>query len=295
MVEPGALLYAQVVTLDEASIMLGLSPLVIPPAWRIPILDIRKGISRRRGRGRRVSDSDLELRSLYHRIAFDLRNPRPPVLTNTDGDPFALTTLEFELRCSVQDAYAVLRPLTLAAADEEPAEDPETGPNGELRRLTLSWAKRGNRMHKGWDHTILGTITIADGQLRAEVNSKRRADRLRREMAKRLGARIVFTSSSVQDIESLRKKRPSKGVEPSQPESDNELVGLNRAMAEQAWDEWIDQRVPALNNKTPRQAAKTREGRERLEALFAEFTWRAARQPVNQQLDVAALRRKLGL
>ena len=69
---------------------------------------------------------------------------------------------------------------------------------------------------------------------------------------------------------------------------------MNRTVAERAWDDWLDERVPALNNKTPRQAAKTREGRERLEALFAEFTWRAQRQPP-QRIDVAALRRKLGL
>ena len=160
---------------------------------------------------------------------------------------------------------------------------------------TGGWAKRGNRLHKSWDNTILGTVTIAGGRLTAEVNSKRRADRLRREVAKRLGARVAFAGSSAQDIESLQKKRSAKGAEPSQPESDNELVALNRALADRAWDEWIDQRVPALKNKTPRQAAKTRDGRERLEALSAEFTWRAARQPVNQRVDIAALRRKLGL
>lgn len=164
MVEPGALLYAHVVTLDDASIMLGLSPLAIPPVWRIPILDIRKRMSRRRGRGRSLSDWDLELRALYHQIAFDLRNPRPPVWTNTDGDPFALTTLEFELRCSVQDAPDLLRPLTLETADDDPPEDCETGPNGELRCVTVSWASaeiactRAGRHHSWHDHHRRGSL-----------------------------------------------------------------------------------------------------------------------------------------
>ena len=35
----------------------------------------------------------------------------------------------------------------------------------------------------------------------------------------------------------------------------------------------IDTRVPALDNLTPRQAAGTWEGRERLEALLADFAW----------------------
>ena len=58
---------------------------------------------------------------------------------------------------------------------------------------------------------------------------------------------------------------------------------------------WIDTRVPALGNRTPRQVSGTPRGRERLEALLAgiarhERTDRPARAEA-----MAELRRQLGL
>jgi len=53
--------------------------------------------------------------------------------------------------------------------------------------------------------------------------------------------------------------------------------------------------VPALGNLTPREAAKTTSGRERLEALLAEFAWRAKTTPSEQRPDITALRATLGL
>jgi hypothetical protein len=58
----------------------------------------------------------------------------------------------------------------------------------------------------------------------------------------------------------------------------------------------VDQRLPALGNQTPREAARTPAGRERLEALLHEFDWFVARQsdpPLKP--DVAKLRSQLGL
>jgi hypothetical protein len=56
-------------------------------------------------------------------------------------------------------------------------------------------------VHRDWDNTVLGTLTLEPGRLVADVNSKRRADRLRREVAKRLGADAVFAGSRVAPIE----------------------------------------------------------------------------------------------
>lgn len=42
-------------------------------------------------------------------------------------------------------------------------------------------------------------------------------------------------------------------------------------MAKAHWESWFDERIPALDNKTPRQAAKTKIGREKLEALLLQY------------------------
>ena len=55
-----------------------------------------------------------------------------------------------------------------------------------------------------------------------------------------------------------------------------ELQAIQDEMIREQWEGRLDTRVPALGNKTPRQAARTVRGRERLEALLAEFDRHAA-------------------
>ncbi|MGH9823465.1 MAG: hypothetical protein ACREDR_09465 [Blastocatellia bacterium] len=62
------------------------------------------------------------------------------------------------------------------------------------------------------------------------------------------------------------------------------------------WEAWYNDRIPALNNKTPLQAAKTKSGRERLEALLLEVERMNKRSPdPNLRVDLAAMRKRLGL
>ena len=68
-----------------------------------------------------------------------------------------------------------------------------------------------------------------------------------------------------------------------------------REMGERHWDAWLDMRLPALGNSTPRQAARSAAGRERLDALFTEFERVTERSPNAMSPDVHALRAKLGL
>ena len=63
---------------------------------------------------------------------------------------------------------------------------------------------------------------------------------------------------------------------------------------EAQWEGWYNERVPALQNKTPLQAARTKAGRERLEALLLEFERR--NEEVSQpylRVDINAMRRSL--
>ena len=61
------------------------------------------------------------------------------------------------------------------------------------------------------------------------------------------------------------------------------------------WDAWIDTKVPALGNRTPRQVVKTAKGRERLEALLSDYARSAEQRSSVFQPDLADLRRRLGL
>ncbi len=59
--------------------------------------------------------------------------------------------------------------------------------------------------------------------------------------------------------------------------------------------EWLDEPIPFLDDKTPRAAARSAKSRERLDLLLRDLENREARLPEAQRLDVAWLRRELGM
>ena len=72
-----------------------------------------------------------------------------------------------------------------------------------------------------------------------------------------------------------------------------ELQALSDEMMRRHWEAWLDERVPALGNKTPRQAARTTKGRERLLALLGEFDRRAESEPAATREALRDVRRRL--
>jgi hypothetical protein len=306
IVRPGAVLYTRVLTVDDTSVMSGCAPLVIPPEWHLSLLEVRKRLAK--GRRRLLSpealrDLALELRSLYFHIEDEVWNPPLPELRNTDGDKLVLTTLTYHLHCSPSSAFDRLSQLAGASVDEvsDLLDDATMNAAGELQAVTFSWTKTGNRMHKAWDNTALGTIEIDGDRMSIQVNSKRRATRIEREIAKRLGADAVLERKAADPAEKLlaeRQVQPRDSLANLEQEDFQQLPEVQehlRQMGEQHWEVWLDTRLPALGNRTPRQAARTLEGRERLDALLAHFAWTAERAPNAMSPDVPALRARLGL
>ena len=78
-------------------------------------------------------------------------------------------------------------------------------------------------------------------------------------------------------------------------ETPPELREIEEDLAHRHWEQWLDTRVPALGNKTPRQAARSAGGRERLEALLAEFARDAESGRRNAAHHVAFIRERLRL
>ena len=94
---------------------------------------------------------------------------------------------------------------------------------------------------------------------------------------------------------SLSFKRSPANAAQEQLQQQPEVQEFLRQQGERHWETWLDTRLPALGNRTPRQAARTPDGRERLDALFAEFAWRGERDRNPMSPNVSALRAKLGL
>jgi hypothetical protein len=172
--------------------------------------------------------------------------------------------------------------------------------SGAITTAVLSWIKAGNKQHKDWDNTILGTLRLRPGGLLAEVNSLRRAARLKREISKHLpGTAILVDTKVIDPSEALAERQRQRtsgalGDEPSR-ETPPELRAIEDDLVRRHWEEWLDTRVPALGDRTPRQAARSAGGRERLEALLAEFARDAESGRRGAAPHVALIRERLGL
>jgi hypothetical protein len=297
----GDVLFTRVVTAGGGSIMIGACPLVIPASWHIPIIDRRQRWRPKRLLTRdELFDYHLEIRQTYHEIVDRLMRPTLPVMQNTDGDPIELTTLTYELGVPVAEAVARLTPMATLRDDVHIADEVRDAA-GRLTAATLTWIKAGNRKIKDWDNTTLGTLRFDGSRLVVEVNSARRRRRVEKEIAKRLGS-VTLVDTTVTDLaEALERRRETRSVAPSHfPTPADlprppELQAIEAELARKHWDAWLDTKVPALGNRTPRQAAKTAFGRERLEALLADYSQKRGSGHNALEPDIVTLKQKLGL
>lgn len=192
-----------------------------------------------------------------------------------------MTELTYRLRCSPSSAFERLKSLARSTAEVSgPSVRCDPRRKGELKAVSLSWNEKGNRLHQDWDNTTLGTLEIDGDRLQVHVNSHRHARRIEREITKRLGADAVLESRTADSVEKLlteRKETPRDrlaDLEQEQLQQQPEVREFLRQQSERYWETWLDTRLPALGNRTPRQVSRTPAGPERLEALFAEFAWK---------------------
>jgi hypothetical protein len=145
--------------------------------------------------------------------------------------------------------------------------------------------------------TLLGMLKLTPGRISAEVNSVGRAARLKEELRERLGPDAVLTNETAHDMEEELAARGEGAPMSSDDEvaMTPEIEAMLRQVQAKQWENWLDEEIPALANATPRAAAQTAEGRERLEALFAEYAWHNERLPQAARVDIDDLRRRLGL
>jgi hypothetical protein len=325
-VHPGAILFTRVLehgvplhgTRPQATpagvqgiaMVCGCAPVLIPPIYRAAVVDLREQIHHALGRVDvdALHEFDCELRDVYFDIVERLENPPVPKLVNTDGEPLVPTRLCFELRCTPHEALAKLAPLALDHTLSELLKEAEMDDGGELHAVQISWLKAGNRKHRDWSNTVLGSLSIEGTQLVTEVNSQQRAERIRGEIETRLGGQVHYESCVTEPLEMAlgaggpeQPKSTAAQLADLQEVSDAiaSLPGAQEQLREHMaghWEAWLDEPIPALREQTPREAARTPLGRELLEALLNDYESSNRRLPDPAfGPDVAALRRKLGL
>ncbi len=306
-VENGDIIFAQVLPMQGITTLGCCAPVGIPPRMKAEVIALRKKLRRKakRENGEIWAEDLARYENDIRRVYLDIRDllNTPPRICNTDGDPLVLHTITFEIE-SPQAAFEALAPLAKGLSKEQLLSNAEYDADGRLRKTELDWIKRGNRKFKTWDNTILGTIRISDRSLVAEVNSEKRAVRLRSEIEKRLGATVVHKSTVMKSYEEVierEEEEASPGAEQDRAEleeflQDPEIQKRGRELVQRQLEGWVDEKVPILGGRTPMQAVKDPDGREIVEALLNEFERRTDEtSPGFIRPDFTVLRRRLNL
>jgi hypothetical protein len=188
--------------------------------------------------------------------------PAVPELKNTDGESMIVTRVTFH----VDDGAALARALDGAEAD------------GIRKHGDATWAWEGDSA--AGKLTSLGTMTQQGETFALEANSVERGARGRALLERLAGSAIRHRSTTHEDLRRLvmervtaqalgREDRDDARPESSDPGLDPDLAeALVAQMYALHYRAWIDEPVPALDDRTPREASKLRALRSRLEDLI---------------------------
>lgn len=143
----------------------------------------------------------------------------------------------------------------------------------------------------------LGRVELSRQRLVLSCLSKERLERGKLRLQETIGRYIKHRVDKYEEISrksrAATRKRPSEGPRPKGPED----YSVQAKFLEDWARSLLDERIPALDGMTPREAVKTPEGRERVKELLR--LWENAEERKRRRgepcMDVNALRKMLGL
>jgi hypothetical protein len=282
-------LLARVVDHEGISLVCGAHPRPLPP------FDTAEVVRRARGRLRRKRAVPVERlrdepfgRYLIKRWEeaveeLDLSGQVPPELRNTDGDPLLLTTDHFGIEPGARAEVEA----QLAALEGVEPPDPEEDPREYV------FLRLGNRFHPTWETTLIGRAWLSDDALHLETNSRERADALRGRVEEACGRLIRHRAREHTDPLSRAARSDAPRPPPASPPPEAEQLLLD--FKERHYAQWLDQSLPALAGKSPRQAARTAQGRCAVDVLLKDMENWEHRSSADAAFDFSLLRKELGL
>ncbi len=218
----------------------------------------------------------FKIKAPFFHILWDelVAGAEPPDLQTTEGDALSLSELEFDVPRAGEALAALLHEADFEAGDVGEAVWMEEGPQG--RR-------------------VLASVSCAKGTLTVRTLSRERAARARARLDDVLGPLPLRR-------EEHREPDLTKPADLSSPLGGRD-EGLSiddipelAAYRDRLDREWLDVDVPALDGKTPRQAAKDRRLRPRLKHLLIDIENREARMAApNPPRDLTWMWKELGL
>lgn len=307
-IEPGSIIYARVVEMDGTCFMMGNGPQVIPAEFMADLVDLREQLLEEQGSASPAMTDDVlstyeeDMRLTYFDL-IEAATRRLQDIRNTDGDPLLFHTIHYEVP-SFERAFEALRVLEPKASDTDSLSRDAGEKAPAEKTATIHWSKQRKGREKG-EEVLQAVLKIRGTSMIAEVNSSKRAARVKKEIGKLLGSDAVYLRTEIVSPEgAMKKSGQQSGSKDAAKRTEEharlmampEVQAMLKREMEKHWTAWPDTPVPALRGMTPKEAAKDPKGRELLESLLLEFETRNAHMPETfNRVDVNKLRKELGM
>ncbi len=204
---------------------------------------------------------------------------KPMELRNTDGEKFFWHTASF----SVADPAQTRRTLRQREDIDYDKEADE-----------LVWSKPAGPGNRTMGDTVtLGRIEFVGDELVVTVNSAERFKAARKWLERLPG--VVFESVRTRDWDEAEKDRPlDERISPPAPVKLTPKVATSiQEKLNEHYMGWLDERLPILGGKTPRQACRTEAGRQQVTMLIRTMPDPMGSAPIRAPRE--AMLRELGL
>jgi len=205
-----------------------------------------------------------------------------PALRNSDGDEVVFHEVRFPLAPQATPGEVAERLVAIQSLHREneafwnwlaeplPSNKPKHGDEAEH---VLAW---NVTMEDG--RTVLGNVEIKERALLVSINSAARAERATAMLRAALGGLVATPLTQIQTIEQMMAQRRNNPCPASEvpPEIQAKLV---HAVLDKQYRALLDQPVGMLGDLTPRAAARTAHGREKLAGWLKHLENRSGQQP----------------
>ena len=286
------IVFGQVVGIDEEYILSATGPYTLPSSrFREHITAFTDRIKRVKGPSidpTGLLEYDVDFIMCYLRCVEEILNPTLPEIRNTDGEELVFTTSRYAF--SPENRMHIIAKLNSMRNVEHRGDDEE--------ETEYAWAVE-NKKEPMLEGITKGHITVGPDYIRTECNSQNRDERLKDRLLRYLGELVEYklTSHKPFDLDELpesqeREEPGALDLGALSDEARQQVAGF----VEQMHMKWADEKIPALENKTPREAVKTKEGREKVLGLINDWENSQLRNSNSQfQFDFNKLRMVLGV
>lgn len=266
------ILFTTIVEMHGLSLLLGCGSYTFNLVQTDELENLRKDISSKPWSDKTIKAHRDDLMHLYWLFRERILNPEIPSLKNSDDENIELHQLVYDLHCSPMEAFQSMKSLATGFKTDElfPLGDFDTM-TGELVAITLPWLKKKPNKEAEWEQYLLGKVSIKDSRMIIDVNSRERANSMKRRVSRRMSNRKATLRIDKIEFADSVIERAHKICHLDTQSSSSDVQALDKQTEWQHWKDWLNMSIPALNGLTPKQASKTANDRRRLEVLLAGF------------------------